>query len=129
MVQPIHDNPCPVLAWVVLWFGDVGRLEVGPEVVQVDLDADPLGIALSSRENPSALAEPCSGDVEPHAEEAELVEAVIARPAGFHRLLQDVAGHPATSVCHDDLCAREASARSRQRHAYLVAAGPSLTRA
>src|SRR5579859_7504371 len=92
-----------MLGRVLLRRRDVWRLEVVLDFPEIDLDADPLHVAGSGRQDTCPAAQAGSADVEAHAEQAELVELVVAGPAGAHRLFEVAAGHPAPGVPDNDL--------------------------
>jgi len=125
--QMTDFDPGAVFARVVFWLGDIEGFEVGPERVEVDLHADPFGVAGARGEDAGTASEPCGTDVEAHTEQAEFVEPVVAGPSRADGLLEGVPGHAAASVSHDDLGSREVSGESRKRHADLETAGPTLS--
>ena len=119
-------DPRTMLARIVLGLGDVKGLEVRTEAFQIDLDANPLRITNAGAQHAGPSAQAGCTDVETHAEQSQLVEAIVARPARPYRLLEHLAGHSATCVTHDDLSSRNVGAQPGHGHADLEASWPAL---
>lgn len=102
-MQATDDDAGAVLVRIDLRLRDVLSLKVVADAVQVDLHADPLGVALPRGQDARALPEPGRRDVETHTEETELVVHVVARPASPYGPLQAVVRHAATRVGDHEL--------------------------
>src|SRR4051812_48642638 len=80
-VYPGDLNARPVLSEISFGLGDVRGIEIVTNLVQVDLDPDPLRVASLSRQHPCATSQTRGADIESHTEQAELRELIITTPA------------------------------------------------
>src|SRR5665213_740259 len=69
------------------------KMALTAELIEIDRVAMPLGVALARRPHLGHRTQARGRDVKAHAEQAEIVDGVVARPSGANRAFQDLRRH------------------------------------
>src|SRR6266567_1655887 len=124
--QPSNLHPRTMLVRRRLWSPDHGSLKAFGHVVDVDLNPDPFGIALPSRHEAGHATEPRRRDVEPHPEEAEVLDGVSTRVSSSHRIRRLLQRHAAAVIADDDQRLVDGRPLRCQGHRHLKGLAPRV---